>query len=87
MSQKFSLYEDLTIRENIRFFGGIYGLDRKTIKEKTDILLKTLGFESEADKLVLHSHWAGDKNYHFRLLFYTIPKLYFWMNQQVESTQ
>src|SRR5947209_3567955 len=35
MSQKFSLYEDLTIRENIRFYAGIYGKSRAFIKEKT----------------------------------------------------
>ena len=34
MSQKFSLYEDLTVRQNIRFYGGIYGLSRKEIVEK-----------------------------------------------------
>src|SRR5574339_565636 len=38
MSQKFSLYEDLTIRENIRFYGGIYGLSNVEIKEKTNSL-------------------------------------------------
>src|SRR5580765_9103084 len=43
MSQKFSLYEDLTILENIKFFGGIYGLSDKQIKEKTEILIESLG--------------------------------------------
>lgn len=52
MSQKFSLYEDLTIRENIRFYGGIYGKSNSFIKEKTNKLLATLHLESEADKLV-----------------------------------
>src|SRR3954465_3492265 len=52
MSQKFSLYEDLTIRENIEFYGGIYGKSDKFIKDKTAYLIKQLHLEEEADKLV-----------------------------------
>lgn len=52
MSQKFSLYEDLTPRENIRLFGGIYGLRLADIKTKTSRLLEKLQLEEEADKLV-----------------------------------
>ncbi len=52
MSQKFSLYEDLTVRENISFFGGIYGLSNQQIKLKTDELLDRLELGSEAKKLV-----------------------------------
>lgn len=52
MSQKFSLYEDLTVLENIRFFGGIYGLSNKRIKEKSDELVNQLGLQNEAKKLV-----------------------------------
>jgi len=52
MSQKFSLYEDLTIKENIRFYAGIYGKDNGFIKEKTERLLKQLHLEHEANKLV-----------------------------------
>jgi len=52
MSQKFSLYEDLTVMENIRFFGGIYGLDKQELKTKTEQLLHDLGLEQEAKKLV-----------------------------------
>ena len=52
MSQKFSLYEDLTVKENIRFYGGIYGKSDKFIKDKTAWLLQQLHLENEADKLV-----------------------------------
>jgi ABC-2 type transport system ATP-binding protein len=52
MSQRFSLYEDLTIRENIRLFGGIYGLRLADIKTKTARLLEKLTLEADADKLV-----------------------------------
>ncbi len=52
MSQKFSLYEDLNILENIRFFGGIYGLNDKQLKEKSELLIETLGLKNEAKKLV-----------------------------------
>ena len=52
MSQRFSLYEDLTVRENIRFFGGIYGLKRSQIREKTTQLLKDLELESVKNQLV-----------------------------------
>jgi ABC-2 type transport system ATP-binding protein len=52
MSQKFSLYEDLTVKENIRFYAGIYGMTDAFIKSKTATLLQQLHMETEADKLV-----------------------------------
>ncbi len=51
MSQKFSLYEDLTVRENIQFYGGVYGLSIKKIREKTDELLEALSLTKQADAL------------------------------------
>jgi ABC-2 type transport system ATP-binding protein len=52
MSQKFSLYEDLTVLENINFYGGIYGLSDRQIKLKSDELIARLGLQDEAKKLV-----------------------------------
>lgn len=52
MSQKFSLYEDLTVRENMEFYGGIYHMTDKYIKEKTAIILEQLHLQKEANVLV-----------------------------------
>jgi len=52
MSQRFSLYEDLTVRENIRFFGGIYGLSTSQLREKTTQVMEQLGLERQAGLLV-----------------------------------
>lgn len=52
MSQKFSLYEDLTVLENIQFFGGIYGLSNAQIKSKAEELITELGLANETKKLV-----------------------------------
>ncbi|MBC9911902.1 ABC transporter ATP-binding protein [Chitinophaga varians] len=52
MSQKFSLYENLTVTENIEFFGGVYGLSRPEIRKRSDRLVSKLGLTQEAKKLV-----------------------------------
>lgn len=52
MSQKFSLYGNLKVWENIRLFGGIYGLPKKKLAEKTEGLLHSLGLEKERETLV-----------------------------------
>ena len=52
MSQRFSLYEDLTVAENIRLFAGIYGMKDDEIKRRTEQLLQRLKFEAHKDDLV-----------------------------------
>lgn len=52
MSQRFSLYEDLTVNENIQFYAGIYGLDRKTIREKQQELSEKLQLTAYQNKLI-----------------------------------
>lgn len=52
MSQKFSLYEDLKVWENIRLFAGIYGMSKALIETRTEELLRRLGFEKERNTLV-----------------------------------
>jgi ABC-2 type transport system ATP-binding protein len=52
MSQKFSLYEDMTVTENIRFYGGIYGLTRAEIKKKSKEMIEKVGIEGLENKLI-----------------------------------
>ncbi len=52
MSQKFSLYEDLTVAENIRFFGGIYGMKKKDLAKAGEAMIHKLGMEEVEDRLI-----------------------------------
>lgn len=77
MSQKFSLYEDLTILENIRFYGGIYGMDRKTIKLKSVELVEQLGLKEEASKLVRSLPLGWKQKLAFSVAIFHEPKIVF----------
>lgn len=66
MSQKFSLYEDLTVAENIRLFAGIYGLSDKEIRQKTDALLSRLRFSEHRNTLVARLPQGWKQNWPFR---------------------
>src|SRR6056297_1489760 len=52
MSQRFSLYEDLTVAENIMLYGGIYGISRKTIEERTTEMLESLNFTDYRKRII-----------------------------------
>ena len=77
MSQKFSLYEDLTIKENIRFYAGIYGMNRKDIKEKTMVLLKQLNLSGEASSLVKSLPLGWKQKLAFSVAIFHDPKIVF----------
>jgi len=77
MSQKFSLYEDLTIKENIRFYGGIYGKTDAFIKEKTNFLLEQLRLEKEANKLVGSLPLGWKQKLSFSVAIFHEPQIVF----------
>lgn len=77
MSQKFSLYEDLTIRENIRFYGGIYGLTDDQIKSKTDFMVQQLHLEEQIDKLVKSLPLGWRQKLSFSVAMLHQPKIVF----------
>ncbi|NOS91695.1 MAG: ABC transporter ATP-binding protein [Cyclobacteriaceae bacterium] len=77
MSQKFSLYEDLTIRENIRFYGGIYGLSDHEIKTKTETLVHQLHLEEQLNKLVKSLPLGWKQKLSFSVAMIHQPKIVF----------
>jgi ABC-2 type transport system ATP-binding protein len=77
MSQKFSLYEDLTVRENIRFYAGIYGKSDSYIKEKTSILLNQLHMEKEGDALVKSLPLGWKQKLAFSVAIFHEPRIVF----------
>lgn len=83
MSQKFSLYEDLKVWENIRLFAGIYGMAEDEIARKTDELLERIGLSAERDTLVKVCRWAGNRNLLSPFPSFTNRRSSFWMSRRV----
>ncbi|HHU27241.1 MAG TPA: ABC transporter ATP-binding protein, partial [Bacteroidales bacterium] len=77
MSQRFSLYEDLRVWENIRLFGGIYGLSEKVIAKKTDELLERLDFASERNTMVKSLPLGWKQKLAFSVAIFHEPKIVF----------
>ena len=77
MSQKFSLYEDLTISENIRFYGGIYGIPVKRRKEKEQVLLKRLHLEAQQNKLIASLPLGWKQKLSFSIAMLHDPQIVF----------
>lgn len=77
MSQKFSLYEDMKVWENIRLFGGIYGMKEKTIESKTSQTLDELGFSKERNTLVKELPLGWKQKLAFSVSIFHEPKIVF----------
>ncbi len=77
MSQKFSLYENLTVLENIEFYGGVYGVPRKEIKTRSEELVQTLGLASEAKKLVGELPLGWKQKIAFSVAIFHKPQIVF----------
>ena len=77
MSQKFSLYEDLTVYENMRFYAGIYGMKRKDIKTKAEAMLLNLGILDYKDKLVAEIPLGWKQKIAFSISIFHEPKIVF----------
>jgi len=77
MSQKFALYDDLTVKENITFYGGIYGLSRKRIKEKRCQLVEELGLQEVTNELVSSLPLGWKQKLAFSVALLHDPKIIF----------
>ena len=77
MSQKFSLYDDLKVWENVRLFGGIYGLSKQQIIDRTDKLLKILNLEDQRNALVGSLPLGWKQKLSFSIAILHDPKIVF----------
>jgi len=77
MSQKFSLYENLSIRENIEFFGGVYGVSRKDIRERSNKLIDNLGLQNESKKMVGELPLGWKQKLAFSVAIFHRPQIVF----------
>lgn len=77
MSQKFSLYEDLRVWENIRLFGGIYGMNDNEIAEKTEALLKRLDLTAQRDRMVSDLPLGWKQRLAFSVAIFHEPRIVF----------
>lgn len=77
MSQKFSLYGNLTVKENLEFFGGIYGIPKDELKEKSVNLIKKLDLEKEKNKLVSEIPLGWKQKLAFSVAIFHNPQIVF----------
>ena len=77
MSQKFSLYDNLTILENIEFYGGVYGVSRREIHKRSTELVHTLGLEKESKKMVGSLPLGWKQKLAFSVAIFHRPKIVF----------
>ncbi len=77
MSQKFSLYDDLTVYENIRFYGGIYGIKKKELEQRADLLIDRLELQDARNKLIRELPLGWKQKLAFSVAIIHNPKIVF----------
>ncbi|MDR2824949.1 MAG: ABC transporter ATP-binding protein [Prevotellaceae bacterium] len=77
MSQKFSLYDDLTVFENMRLFGGIYGMNRSQIRERSEFWIHELNLQTERNMLVSALPLGIKQKVAFSVATFHKPKIVF----------
>ena len=77
MSQKFSLYENLTLKENIRFYAGIYGMRKKEIRERMDELFNRLKIDDLKDELISSLPLGWKQKLAFSVAVFHRPRIVF----------
>ncbi len=77
MSQRFSLYEDLTVSENVRLFGGIYGVPKKEIPARTEVMLRRIGLYEERNTVVQSLPLGWKQRLAFSVAIFHRPQLVF----------
>lgn len=77
MSQKFSLYGNLTVMENLSFFGGIYGIPRRELKRKSSEMIEKLGLQNEQNKLVSGLPLGWKQKLAFSVAIFHNPRIVF----------
>jgi ABC-type multidrug transport system ATPase subunit len=77
MSQRFSLYEDLTVSENVRLFGGIYGVPKKEIPARTEAMLRRIGLYEERNTVVQSLPLGWKQRLAFSVAIFHRPQLVF----------
>jgi ABC-2 type transport system ATP-binding protein len=77
MSQKFSLYDDLTVRENITFYAGIYGLSSRQLAPRREALIEKLGLRGEANKRVRDIPLGWKQKLAFSVAIFHQPRIVF----------
>ena len=80
MSQRFSLYEDLTIRENVAFYAGIYGVERTSIKARVEEILALADLHGRQALLAAELPTGWRQRLAWPAPWFTAPASFFWMN-------
>ena len=82
MSQQFTLYNDLTAMQNIRFYGGVHGLTSDELRQRISEILHMAGLEGRENTLTVSFPVDGNNDWRWVVRLFTGLKLFSWMNRQ-----